>query len=329
METLNDIYQRIQNNYTKRQHDNMHLHEARYQEVTSKIPEIKGLDDTIADLSYETALNMLEGDEAALDLLKANIEEIKQEKLDLLTGAGYPADYLDPIYHCEACKDSGYINNQKCSCFSKAIVKELYQQSRISDILQSENFDTFSLDYYPDDEIDTLTEQTARDNMKSVLEVTHRFVDNFDTSSDNLVFYGETGVGKTFLTHCIAKELLETSHTVVYLTSLELFDILGKYQFDYATSAEEKSDGMSYILNSDLLIIDDLGTELTNNFVISAIYNCIDSRINRAKSTIISTNLSLEDLRDRYTERVFSRFMSNYTFLKIFGEDIRIIKAIK
>lgn len=329
MEFINEIYNSLLNEYTKRQLENHNKSKRRYAEVSEKIPAISDLDSSIAMLSMETAINALDGDETALDLLRQNIEQIKKEKTDLLTEAGYPADYLDPIYTCPDCKDTGYINNHKCHCFQKALVEELYSQSNIRDHLVSENFSTFSLNYYPDDIVDPVTNLTPKENMIQILDRVHEFVNEFDTKHDNLLFYGNTGVGKTFLSHCIAKELLESSHTVVYLTSMELFDILGKYTFHRNQNGLEREAALSYILDCDLLIIDDLGTELTNSFTSSQLYHCIDSRLNREHSTIISTNLSFDDLTTRYTERIFSRLMSNYTLLKVYGKDIRIVKAVE
>ena len=164
--------------------------------------------------------------------------------------------------------------------------------------------------------------------MKNILNTAKDFVKNFDTQSDNLLLYGNTGVGKTFLANCIAKELLDQSHTVVYLTSLKLFDILEAYKFDRDMPFDEKNATVAYILDSDLLIIDDLGTELNNGFTSSQLYHCIDTRLNHRHSTIISTNLSFDDLRDDYSERIFSRLTSNYTLLKLTGDDIRLKKAI-
>lgn len=328
MEFLNQIYHSLLNEYTKCQHRNRHEHERRYAEVTEAIPEIRDLDASISTLSMEAAINALDGDESALTLLHLNIEQIKEEKAELLTSSGFPVDYLDPIYTCPDCKDTGYIDNQKCHCFKKALVKELYAQSNIKDILEQENFDTFSLDYYPDDIIDPMTERTPKDNIREILTKVHHFIDHFDEEHGNLLFYGNTGVGKTFLSHCIAKELLETSHTVVYLTSMELFDILGRYTFGRNQHDDEKEATLSYILDCDLLIIDDLGTELTNSFTSSQLYHCIDSRLVREHSTIISTNLSFDELTARYTERIFSRLMSSYTLLKVCGKDIRLVKAV-
>ena len=145
--------------------------------------------------------------------------------------------------------------------------------------------------------------------------------------SSNIVFYGSTGVGKTFMTHCIAKALLDTSHTVVYLTSQQLFDILEKNKF--GRNDENTSDGqVSYILDSELLIIDDLGTELVNSFTSSQLYNFIEERHLNKRPVIISTNLSFTELRNRYSERIFSRFTGYYNFYMIVGDDIRTKIAI-
>lgn len=153
------------------------------------------------------------------------------------------------------------------------------------------------------------------------------FIRNFDEEYDNLIFYGPTGVGKTFLTHCIAKQLLDTSHTVLYLTSLQLFDILEKNKFN-KEDASTSNEQISYIINSDLLIIDDLGTELVNSFTSSQLFYFIEERHMHRRSTIISTNLSFQELRDRYSERIFSRFTGYYNFYMIIGDDIRIRKVI-
>ena len=204
----------------------------------------------------------------------------------------------------------------------------LYSQSNLQQILEKENFAHFSLDFYSDDYTEESTGLTPRENMKNILNTARDFVKNFDTQSDNLLLYGNTGVGKTFLANCIAKELLDKSHTVVYLTSLKLCDILEAYKFDRDMPFDEKNATVAYILDSDLLIIDDLGTELNNGFTSSQLYHCIDTRLNHRHSTIISTNLSFDDLRDDYSERIFSRLTSNYTLLKLTGDDIRLKKAI-
>lgn len=327
MVLTNSQYEQLMSKYYDKQLRSKHISEERHQEVLEKIPEIAGLDKTIRELSLQYATSRLKRGEETFDF-QTQMDDITKRKIDLLVSCGYPADYLKPVYDCPDCKDTGYIGDKKCHCFEKEIVNFLYSQSNLQDILERENFSHFTLEYYPDDYTEEATGLTPRDNIRGILATAKTFIKNFDTEHDNLLLYGNTGVGKTFLTNCIAKELLDTSHTVVYLTSLKLFDILETYKFDRDLSQAEKNATVSYILDSDLLIIDDLGTELNNSFTSSQLYRCIDTRLNNKRSTIISTNLSFDELREQYSERIFSRITSNYTLLKLTGDDIRLKKAI-
>ena len=164
---------------------------------------------------------------------------------------------------------------------------------------------------------------TALENMHDVVKTCREYIDNFATDYRSLYLYGPTGVGKTFLTNCIAKELIENSNSVIYVSSIRLFEILANNTFKKNDNLDGK-DLADNILDCDLLIIDDLGTEMVNSFTASALFNCINERHLRRKSVIISTNLSLAELRSTYSERVFSRITSNYTLLKIYGEDLRM-----
>ena len=321
MVLTNSQYEQLMLKYYDRQLKTKHIMEKRSQEVQNAIPEIRQL------LSYQHARARLTKGDDAMDLA-GEIQKITDKKNSLLAEHGFPADYLKPVYECEDCQDTGYINGVKCHCFEKEIVRFLYSQSNLQDVLEHENFSHFHLEYYPDDYTEEATGETPRDNMRHVLSTVKSFLAGFATEPGNLLLYGNTGVGKTFLTNCIAKELLDRSYTVVYLTSLKLFDILETYKFDRDISQREKNVSLSYILSSDLLIIDDLGTELNNSFTSSQLYHCIDTRLTNRRSTIISTNLSFDDLREQYSERIFSRITSNYTLLKITGDDIRLKKAI-
>ena len=191
--------------------------------------------------------------------------------------------------------------------------------------MSAENFETFRPEYYDDEQIDDNLSLTPRQNILKLKEICLDFIKHFDDSFDNLIFYGPTGVGKSFLTHCIAKELLDTGHTVIYLTSLELFDILEKNKFnrDDDTASNEL---ISHLISSDLLIIDDLGTELTNSFTTSQLYYFIEERRLQQHATIFSTNLPFLEMHDRYGEHIFSRFTGYYHFCQIVGADIRTMK---
>lgn len=327
MMLTNSQYQQLMSKYYDKQLKTKDIMERRYQEVLSVIPELKDLDKEIRELSVSHAKSRLANQDDKQDLASL-ITEISKKKEALLLQHGFSTDYLKPVYSCPDCKDTGYIEDKKCHCFEKEIVNYLYSQSNLKDILEHENFSHFNIEYYPDDYVEEATGLTPRDNIRGVLSTVKSFISGFSTEPMNLLLYGNTGVGKTFLTNCIAKELLDHSYTVVYLTSVKLFDILEANKFDREISRIEKDTSLSYILGSDLLIIDDLGTELNNSFTSSQLYHCIDTRLTHRHSTIISTNLSFDDLREHYSERIFSRITSNYSLLKITGDDIRLKKAI-
>lgn len=225
-------------------------------------------------------------------------------------------------YTCPLCQDTGYIGSQKCSCFKKAEIELLYTQSNLKEILEKENFDHFSFDFYSDTITNDSMGLTERETARRAYKMAKEFVADFDNSFQNLFFYGDTGVGKTFLSHCIAHDLLDSAHCVLYFSSFELFDFLAGSAFSRGNDAPDDEP----IFDCDLLIIDDLGTELTNSFVSSQLFLCINERIMRKKSTIISTNLKLEDFSATYSERTFSRIASNYQMTKLVGKDIRIQK---
>ena len=290
MPLSNAQYDEIMHEYDERQLHNRHILETRRAEVLKKLPRLKEIDASVASSSVRQARLHLDGDTNALASLKQELSALSLERQQLLTASGYPADYLDPVYTCPDCKDSGYIDGKKCHCFKQAIINTVYAQSNIRQILRIENFDNFRYDFYSKEE-------------------------------KNLLFYGKTGVGKTFLTNCVAKELLDHGYSVIYFTAFQLFDILSKGVF------EKDSDAIAThqnIFDCDLLVIDDLGTELINSFTSSQLFLCVNERLIRQKSTIISTNLSVERIKESYSERTFSRILDSYTFINLFTEeDIR------
>lgn len=327
MALKNFQYNKILREYDSRQLQNRYLLEKRTKEIYENIPEFKEIDQRIVSGSIADTKKLLMGDSSALNKLKEDNLDLSMRKIELLCEYGYPSDYLLPIYTCRECNDTGYIGNDKCHCFKQAIVNLVYSQSNIQIAIAKENFNTFSFQYYPNDYVEESTKLTPLDNAKKVVQSCKDFIKNFDNTYENILLYGNTGVGKTFLANCIAKELLDKSYTVIYLTAFQLFDILEKNKFGKNNDNYEAENQFDYILDCDLLIIDDLGTELNNTFVTSQLYLCINERHLRQKSTIISTNLSWNDLNRNYSERIFSRITSNYLLLKIVGDDIRLKKA--
>lgn len=325
MALTNSQYDQFMHIYEQRRLDNEYRRRKRYESVIKKIPEIKALDDSISTLSVQQGRRLLEGDDLALSSLKEKLHELSQKKAALLKEGGYPTDYLDLHYTCPDCRDTGYIGTRKCHCFQKAVIDLLYTQSNLQDILKKENFDTCSLEYYSGSHIDPLTGRSSLEAMQIALRFCHEFVDTFSSEFRNLLLYGDTGVGKSFLSHCIAKELLDQSFSVIYFTAARLFDIFAKNTFHREEEAEMDYE---HIYNCDLLIIDDLGTEMSNRFTVSQLFVCLNERILRQKSTLISTNLALEDLKNIYSERIFSRITSSYTVLRLTGDDIRIQKKL-
>ena len=248
------------------------------------------------------------------------------QKDELLRSCGFPSDYLEPSYECSQCRDTGYIDNQKCRCFKAAASRLLYEQSNLKEILKTENFNSFSMKYYSDNYIDPKSGRSSLSVMKDALAVCKDFIRTFDQEHKNLFLYGSVGVGKTFLSNCIAKELMDAGFSVIYYSAPALFNM-----FAHSTFHKDDTDAQNirhYAFDCDLLIIDDLGTEFSNSFIASQLFTCVNERLLNKKSTVISTNLSLDSLADLYTERSFSRITSNYIMLKLIGDDIRIKKKL-
>ena len=317
----NAQYESIIRDYENIRDANRHTLESRKAEVYQAVPEYWELEDSISTLSVSAAKAMLAGDDNARDRLHDSLLHIRQRQQALLTSAGLPVDYLKPIYRCPACEDTGYItdeNNlkQKCSCFRQREISILYSQSNIQDMISRENFSTLSTEYYQGEDLR---------RFESAVDLCRNFIKNFIQDYHNILFYGTVGTGKSFLSGCIAKELIDKGYSVIYFSSSGLFDMLARYSFDYKEK-EALQDFCEDIYGCDLLIIDDLGTEITNTFVSSQLFSCLNERGLRKKAMIISTNLSLEELRDRYSDRIFSRITSSFSLCKLTGQDIRICK---
>ncbi len=351
MGLTNSQYDEIMRDYQRRQNQARRELSGREQEVRERVPELAELDAQIAAAGVACARAMLLNDrvspagisaqtvtipdridmadrqktedEAGLSALQERIEHISAQKAQCLKEAGYPEDYLRMHYQCPDCQDTGYIGREKCHCFRRAEIDLLYTQSNLRESYREETFEAFSLGYYSKELTDKATGLTAAQMASHALEECRRFAQEFDGIAENLFLSGGTGLGKTFLSHCIANALLETTHSVIYFSAYDLFELLADSSFG-RTGEAEAGELERHIFECDLLIIDDLGTEQTNSFVASQLFHVLNERILRQKSTLISTNLSLGQMADRYSERVVSRITGSYQMLKLIGEDIRI-----
>ena len=322
MSLNNSQYNAIMRIYNQRQFQDKYEQDQRREEVYQKVPQIRQIEDEISSQAVRCARKLLDGDTNAKEELKQHIEDLREQKEVLLSAFGFPADYMEMHYACPGCQDTGYVDGRKCRCFKKEEIRLLYSQSNIEEVLLRENFDSFSYEYYDDRVVIPEIQMTVADYMRQVHTWCKEYVENFEKKGGNLIFTGSTGVGKTFLTNCIAKALIDRYQSVIYLSSNDLFDVFSKNKFHYDTE-EEMKDMYQYILDCDLLIIDDLGTELNNTFVSSQLFYCINERLLRKKSTIISTNLSMTMLRDTYSDRISSRIISQYSIIPLYGDDIR------
>lgn len=316
MALTNSQYNTIMKTYEEKQLASRQELDAKIAHVNKKVPRYRELSEQISSLAVKQAFLMLEQDAGNKEEFKNTLSKLRKEKEQVLLDAGYPANYLEPSFVCPDCKDTGYIGLEKCHCFKQQIINLLYQQSNIHEMLKETNFSNLSYEYYEGEDFI---------RFENAVKTCKDFIDCFNSDYHNLFFYGTVGTGKSFLSGCIAKELIDQGKSVIYFSSTGLFEKLSALSFDY-NAKEDKAELYEDLYSCDLLIIDDLGTELTNNFSSSQFFSCLNERILRKKSFIISTNLSLQELRDRYSDRIFSRITSNFKLCKITGPDIRMYK---
>lgn len=325
MRLENYQYDSIMQQYDARRMKAKYLLDKRTEEIYNNCPEILAIDNQMAEDSIKRAKRAISGDTDALKGIEEDNLRLLKQKQTILVKNGYPEDYLTLQYECPICRDTGFVEDERCSCFNSALSKLIYEESNVRDIIASQNFDTFDYNLYSDNpaDADPRSGLTPRQNIELVVKKAKEFIADFDKEYSNLLIYGETGVGKTFLVNCIARELLDSTHTVLYHTAYSFFDYIEKCRFGYDNSREEIALSEEYLIDCDLLIIDDLGTELTNRFTASAFYSVLNERQLKKHPTIISTNLSFDDLEERYSERILSRISKDFGFLKIIGDDIR------
>lgn len=295
--------------------------DARRWELYAALPEVEAIDRELS----RTGLMIMDEIAKGKEGLSERLENIRLDNLDLqaqreaiLLRAGYPADYDAPKFLCSDCKDTGYVGQKMCVCLKAALSEEGMRRAGLAHLFETQRFDTFVLDYYRHD-------PRVYRLMQRYLEMCREFADRFDGDTrENLLLCGGTGLGKTHLSTAIAGEIVQKGYDVLYESAPNLLSAYEAERFGRSLTASV-ADASRY-LTCDLLVIDDLGAELSNNFTVGVLYNLINTRIVARRPTVISTNLTPDEIRARYTDRIASRLFGEYTLMRFEGRDIRMQK---
>ncbi len=329
----NTILKSLLMEYDKKRRKAQEIAEDEKEKLYQEFPQLFDIDNKINSLALSTMKEItLHSDKELLAKFNEQMLLLKKEKENILTAIGPKVNSILPHYECAHCQDTGYVKQdnrtQMCNCLKQKIYDIEYNKSNMNS-LEKQNFENFNIQLYST-EISPEKYQSdisPRENMELILKICQNFVKNFDKMEEkNLLFTGKTGLGKTFLSSCIANELLKQGKIILYQTASVMLDTIIDYRFGKANSSKDIYD---HLLNVDLLIIDDLGTEGTNQMKLVELFNIVNSRLLNSKKvtkTIISTNLSLQALFENYDERIVSRLVGNYDICYFFGEDIRFMK---
>jgi len=297
----------------------------RVRDIYARYPRLKEIDVSLrATVAKVAAAAFTHGQDPAAAVEQARKEnlELQRERSWILETAELEESDLEITPVCIECRGTGYVGERMCQCLKELCRQE--QKKELSSLLGGrETFETFRLDYYPD-RPDPDYGVSPRAIMARVYDRCRRYVREFAPGSPSLLFTGGTGLGKTFLSACIARSVAENGHSVVYDTAGRLFADFEAAKFGLI--GEEREDATRKYLTADLLIIDDLGTEMVNQFTQSALYQVVNTRLMDGKATIISTNLSADDIQTKYTPQIASRLLGTYELLTFLGDDIRMKK---
>lgn len=314
-------YDKAENELKRRREAVANEHEAHAQEIAQKLPEIAALSRTLTENNCDLLKNIVGQKGHGKDLInKIRMNNLNTQRAikDLLKAGGYPEDYLDYHYNCPKCCDYGYRDGVKCQCFTELLKKYTIEELNENCSIKLHDFSEFRIDFYPDSDSSGMS---PRDRMRTVYSNCREYADKFHTSSPSLFFFGRTGLGKTFLSSCIANELTKKGYSVVFGSLLKL---LRQIEDEHFGRAEGQT--LDIIENADLVILDDLGSEFQTSFTDAVLYEIINERINLNKPTIISTNLTKNELNSKYNERIVSRLTGCFSPIMFMGSDIRHVK---
>ncbi len=316
--------QKVKDILKKRHSDAISLCNRRKAEVCEKVPGYTELYKVLLGTSDRITAGIM-----SKQMTPELLEEIRKENLlyrqkiqDLLVSHGYPPDYTDVKYTCSLCDDNGYRDIYMCSCMREALIEAGIESSGLANMIDKQTFDSFSIDYY-----DQKDRMYIEDNRRRLRE----FAENFkQTTKESWLLAGATGLGKTHLSTAVAGVVIRKGFDVIYDGVQEILGVYEEERFGRGDGEQHRRGRtVERLLECDLLIVDDLGTEITNQFTVSSLYNLLSNRINRGKSTIINTNLNQSEIRQRYTDRIASRLFGEFTPLLFRGTDIRAQKLMR
>ncbi len=315
------VYQKAKQILDERRSSALKAQEIRHSEIAMEYPELLNIEREMAECGADTikAIGMGKNAEEYIRRLSEKSLAAQDRRKELLKKAGYWEDYLEPIFTCPVCKDTGSHGGFYCSCYKKLIREVASEELSNQSPIKRSTFQSFSISKYPDI-IDKELGVNQREHMKKVYDYCEAYAEDFSTKSKNLIMMGATGLGKTHLSLAIANKVIEKGYDVYYDSIQNIMDKLEKEKFGKIPADESIKDD---ILSCDLLIIDDLGVEFSTQFTVSELHNIINTRILRCLPTIISTNLEFGDIEKQYSQRIASRIIGTSMPLRFCGNDIR------
>ncbi len=319
-----ELHTEVMEEYEKIRSKNKEVYEKTVSAIYDNLPRLKEIDNQLKTLAVSICAQLVNSNvspENAIEKLKTQTDKLISEKTEILKSNGVSPDSLAEKFDCEICKDKGYINGKRCKCYMDKLQNCIQKRSNISrDKLHT--FAKFDLELYSE-KVNKEYGISAKENAESIKKTAMDFAKGKKGCPTHLLFYGNTGLGKTFTSECVAREYIRQGKSVFYTSAPRLFSIFEDYKFGRNTTEEAKRT-IDYIAEVDLLIIDDLGTEFRTQYVDSILFDTINTRINQGKSMIISTNLSLDQINSTYSQRISSRFIGNFDLIYFFGDDIRL-----
>ena len=319
MKFSEDVYIKAEAELKKRRDNAEQLSDMRRKQLITKFPELLEIESTIRDAALEVIKGIGSGKAVNVNILAEKNLNAQKEKTELLKKNGYPEDYLEPQYSCKLCNDSGILNGKLCSCHLELLKKISMSEYSCSSVLAVSTFDTFDLKYYSTEK-DMKYGYSPREYMEESVDFLKSYSENFNKNSGSFFFTGGTGLGKTHLSLAVMNKVTEKGYSVFYGSADNIIKQMEKERFGRSNGDIEEE-----IENADLLIIDDLGTEFRTAFSETAVYQIINNAILNSKPMIISSNLSITELEERYGQRVVSR-LNSFEVINFIGTDIRQIK---